>query len=425
MSSVNYSNDKLSYLRSEFATAQFAFKGQRLEASKAIEPVIEALEAVDAEKLPRRISVQLKEQLEQEIDFLKRNGLKRVIRITGAAFCSYDSNDNAGFVRWIDLSREWRECQMLATVLEQYIDVATGKCILESYDEDALITIHQSRHVNAGKSSNSSKDGVWQLDSFHLDMHKSELLGEAPGPTDSSSEVAEQLKNAAAEAAIGGLNVASMAVERITEAWDYADEVRARNLNVQENHDNYLGAVITVILLILLLIVTVILALPWFIRAALGVAALVAIAWGVVKYLKATDQTRKRKKIARFSDGYLLHCINDAMRKRVDAPNLVNFGIDDINIESVANDEHTTTIEASFTVIRKLLEADRSISLDADDVVLKLRRSRNPEKKRKKAKLEVEFCPSCGAKFEPDEHKCCSNCGYGIKLENFVWREVK
>lgn len=198
------------YLKSDLASSRFAFAGQLGEASKAIAPVFQAFETTDAQHLSIRMSKTFRHQMETELEQLKKANLKRVIRITEAKLESMQNKGGRGFTRWIDASREWRECEIEAAVLEQYIDTTTGECVIENFDEAALLVLRQSRHV---KASDNKKSEVyvrehyicpscgaelehiadqtnchycgayirfnffdWQLDSFSLNMHKESLL---------------------------------------------------------------------------------------------------------------------------------------------------------------------------------------------------------------------------------------------------------
>lgn len=443
-----HSSGKIEFLKSDLATARFASKGHMGEASKAIEPVLYAFENVSVNELPKRIGTTYRKQVEAEIEQLKRAGLRRSIRITSPELCSSQSKGGLGFTRWVDASREWRECEILAAVLEQYIDINTGKCVIENFDEHALITIRQSRHIRASdkkKNKNNKADVYtrehydcpscgaelehiadqtscpycgavivfnffdWQLDSFYLDMHKSSLVGE--------------IKTAAASAAVGGVSLAMKAAEVLAAAWDRADEQRRRVSGSKESYNNYLGAILTVVLIIGFIIAAVLLSLPWFVKAIIGVLAVGLIGWGVLRYYRIIDQKLKKRKIVRYSDGYLRSCVYNEVWKDIDTSDLIDFSIDDILIRSVKNTEHTTDIDIVATVIKKKIAGDRGIKVLVEDIKMALSRARYPERVKTKGKImEEKDCPSCGANFEPDEQNCCSYCGYGLRVKNYIWR---
>ncbi len=444
-------SEKIEFLKSELATVRFASKGHLGEASKAIEAVLCAFENVSVSELPKRVGITYRKQVETEIEQLKKANLRRIVRITSPELCSSQSNGNLGFTRWVDASREWRECEILAAVLEQYIDINTGECVTENFDEHALITIRQSRHIRASdqkKNKNNNTDVYtrehyncpscgaelehiadqtncpycgavivfnffdWQLDSFYLDMHKSSLIGE--------------IKTTAASAAIGGVTLAMKIAEILAAAWDRADAQRRRVSGSNESYNNYLGAILTVLLIIGFIIAAILLALPWFVKVIIGFAAVCLICWGVLKYFRAIDQKLKKRKIVRYSDGYLRSCVYNEVWKGIDICNLIDFSIDDILIRSVKNTETTTDIDVIATVIKKIITEDKNISVIVENVKLSLTRARYPERVKSKGKMmEEKDCPSCGANFEPDEHNCCSYCGYGLKVKNYVWRANK
>ncbi len=448
---INKTLEKLNYLQSNEASYVFATDlGHLGDASRAVEPIFKAFEKTDVKVLPKRISKTYKKQVETEIKQLKKARLKRVIRITSAKFISPSelSNDGFGFIRWVDDSRDWRECEIEAAVLERYIDSSTGECIIENFDESARLVIRQSRHIRARDRSqnkfsmkdvyvrehyncpscgaalehvadetNCSYCGAvitfnfydWQLDSFYLDMHKNSLLGKT------TSAVTTAASTAATATAVGAIT----AVELLEKTWDQEDAASGTNTGM----NNQLGAILAVLFLIGYALFSIFSAVPPFVRMIAGIAVTVFVIWQIIKYIKASDQKRKKKKIDRYSDGYLRSCIYDQVWKEMNTDHLIDFSIDDIIIKSVKNTDQTTMIDVIATVIKKYIGDDRKIQITLEDVEMKLGRARYPEKVSSNSMMEEKECPSCGANFEPDDHHCCSYCGYGLKMENFVWRK--
>lgn len=446
-------SEKIAFLRSDLAAPRFASKGHLGEASKAIEPIIEAFENKSADYLPKRIAKTYKAQLETELLRLNESGLKRVIRITEPKLCSKQDKGNFGFVRWIDSSREWRECEITAAVLEQYIDVITGECIIENFDENALLTLRQSRHIRASEQKKNKNNDVyvrehyncpscgaelehiadqtncpfcgayitfnfydWQTDSFYLDMHKQSLLNSVKGAA----------VGAASAAVVGTAKGAAAMAGVLADALDKQDEkARVRTGGSTLENNNYIGSILAVLIIIAFLVFAVFMSLPPFVRIAIGVLIAGLIVWAIVKYLKATDQKRKKKKIVRYSDGYLRSCVYNEIWSGVNRDNLIDFSIDEINIKSVNNTEKTTAIDITAQVIKKYISDERKMEVTAQSVSMTLSRARYPERIKARGEAMAEkACPSCGANFEPDKHNCCSYCGYGLKLENFVWRRA-
>lgn len=440
----------LEFLKSELAEVRFAAKGQMGEVSNAIEPVLQAFENANSALLPKRIARQFKNQLEHELKMLDSAHLKRVIRITDAQFLSSQNKNALGFMNTTDASCQWREAVISAAVLEQYIDTVSGECLIESYDENATITLRQSRHIKAsdrvkakqskadiytrehyncpscGAELNHIADSTscpycgafitfnfydWQLDSFYIDMHKESILTNVKEAAKTSVSIFAGLLS-------GLATVFSWVFDR-SEANTRTRQKTGMSFN------SYLGGIITVALLILIIVFVAFLAMPWYVRAALGAVVLAAIGFGVVKALKRTEQGRKKKRIVRYSDAYLRSCVYAEVWKKVDTTNLIDFSLDEVVLRSVANTETETTITVGATVIKKYLENEAKIAVVTDEAELVLRRARYPERKRSKGKIMQEKeCPACGAPFESDERGCCSYCGYGLKLENYIWRRI-
>ncbi len=436
----------MEYLRSDVATINFTSKGQMGEASAAIAPILQSFEEVNLSFLPKRISTTYLKQIKTEIEQLKKAGLKRVIRIADAHFTSKQNKNSLGFKRSTDSSREWRECEFTATVLDRYIDVGTGECVIERYDENATITLRQSRHIKASdqKKAKDSKAVIysrdnyecpscgsqiehiadqtncpfcgayitfnffdWQLDSFYLDMSKNALISE--------------VKDVATKAAIGGVNFACAAATLLANSWD---EKQERNRDKGPKYNNYLGAVIYIFVLIALLLFAVITAIPWYLKLGLGIVVAGLIVYGTIKILIKTDQKRKKKRIVRYSDEYLRTCIYNEVWENIETENLIDFSLDEIKIKSVKNTETTTTISVMATLIKKRLLSERKIDITIEDISMTLTRARYPERIKRKGEIFTEkTCPNCGANFEPDKNNCCSYCGYGLRVENYVWRK--
>lgn len=440
-------NETYEFLKSDLAEARFAAKGQLGEASRAIEPILHAFETADPEALPERISMRFRAQLESEIAQLKQAGLRRVLRIASPRFTSSQGKNGLGFARFTEASRQWRECELEAAVLDRYYDLESGACVTEVFDEHATLTLRQSCHIRASEPKKGGAKAEaytrgqyrcpscgaqltrvadstvcpycgavitlrffdWQLDGFYADLRKAPLLGGA--------------KEAAVKTAVGLLWLLSKITELLSGA--FAAERRAERRGDALPQNDWLGAVLTVFLVLGLLLFCALAAMPWYARLALGVLAAAAAACGVVKYLGRTEQARKKQRIVRYSDAYLRSCVYDEVQKEVGGEALIDFSLDGIRLKSVVNTETATTVEVEATVIKKSLTPKRGIACTAEERCLTLSRARYPERRKSKGKtLEEKACPSCGANFEPDENHCCAYCGYGLKLENYVWRRV-
>lgn len=437
----------IDFLKSDRASISFGSKGQVGEASRAIEPILRFFEEEDSAQLPQRISTPFRRQLLTELEQLQRAGLKRVVRITDAKLTSLQGKNGFGFTRWTDASREWRECELEAAVLEQYVDSASGEIVIEKFDAQAKLTLRQSRHIKAADQRKAKEKGEvyvreeyncpscgaglehvadhtqcpycgaliifnffdWQIDSFYLDLRKASLL-------DGAKEVAEK-----------GLIGVAWLVSKIVDLLASAGEKKAERSHdpTQKGYNHRLGAGITVAVYVIALLAIGLLALPPLVRILLGAGVVVLIARFVIRFLKDTEQERRKGKIVRFSDAYLRSCVYDEIWRKLDSTNLIDFSVDDIQLKALENSDTTTTIDLSATVIKKYLTQERTIDIRMEEASMKLSRARYPERKKSKGKTMVEKdCPNCGANFEPDNNSCCSYCGYGLKMENYVWRKA-
>lgn len=128
------------------------------------------------------------------------------------------------------------------------------------------------------------------------------------------------------------------------------------------------------------------------------------------------------KEIVRYSENYLRSCINDALYKDVNKPDLMDYGIGSIILKNVVNTDKTTEVTATAYGSETYLPESGKPYIKKTKTTLVLQRARYPERRKTDgAFFKEKDCPSCGANFIPDEHNCCSFCGYSFQVDNAKW----
>lgn len=100
----------------------------------------------------------------------------------------------------------------------------------------------------------------------------------------------------------------------------------------------------------------------------------------------------------------------------------MDYGIGSIILKNVVNTDKTTEITATAYGSETYLPESGKPYTKKTKTTLVLQRARYPEKRKTDgAFFKEKDCPSCGANFIPDEHNCCSFCGYSFQVDNAKW----
>ena len=156
--------------------------------------------------------------------------------------------------------------------------------------------------------------------------------------------------------------------------------------------------------------------------AGVGAAAAVLLTVFVLSRKNRNKQKGLKESIVRYSENYLRSCINDALYEKSDNTDLLSHDVGTVLLKKVVNTENTTEITVDVTVNETYLPKNKKPYSKKVKKTLTLKRARYPERRKADGDLFAEKdCPSCGANFMPDEHGCCSFCGYGLRLNNAKW----
>ena len=115
-------------------------------------------------------------------------------------------------------------------------------------------------------------------------------------------------------------------------------------------------------------------------------------------------------------------CINEALYKEVSYEALMDYGVGSIVLEKVGHTDQTTEITVKVYGTETYLPESGKPYTTKIKKTLVLQRARYPERRKTDGVFFKEKdCPSCGANFIPDEHNCCSFCGYSFRANNAKW----
>ena len=362
----------------------------------AFENILIPLAKADKDLLPARMDMVFRRNIEQQLKLLKRHRLYRDIRL--ADVVPLPKND---FKRWNDEGREWREAVLQCSELERLVSTHSGKPVYELYRKNAHVRILQSRHIRHSDRQGKNKE-------FYSD--KGTIICPSCG-----AEV--ELSSQQVICPYCGGVIQSEFYDWQTEAFEIYEKIGA---NMQY------GLLLLTYSVIMFLCLTLCLYLikDTDISLTIGVIATLLILLGIAKIFQSKEKKQEKlpKEIVRYSENYLRSCINDALYKDVNKPDLMDYGIGSIILKNVVNTDKTTEITATAYGSETYLPESGKPYTKKTKTTLVLQRARYPEKRKTDgAFFKEKDCPSCGANFIPDEHNCCSFCGYSFQVDNAKW----
>ena len=116
------------------------------------------------------------------------------------------------------------------------------------------------------------------------------------------------------------------------------------------------------------------------------------------------------------------HLIRLQREYREAGSDLLDYSVGRIILKKVTHTAEITSIRAKVRIHEIYLPMGKKPYTKKRKRTLTLQRARYPEKRKADGSFLIEReCPSCGANFVPDEHHCCSFCGYGLQTANARW----
>ena len=370
--------------------------GIRRDIRKAFERILIPLEKADKNRLPSRMDMTFRKNIVRQIDRLNQQKLCREILMTDVEV--QPDND---FERWNNDGREWRESIIKCSALERLISTEDGKIRYENYRKHAYLRILQSRHIR-------NSDRVQKKKSYYSSVQK--IICPSCG-----AEV--ELSSQQVICPYCGGVIQSEFYDWQTEVFEIYEKMGA-NMQYGLLLLAYSGIMFLCLTLCLYLIKDT------DISLTIGVIATLLILLGIAKIFQSKKEKQEKlpKEIVRYSENYLRSCINDALHKDVNKPDLMDYGIGSIILKNVVNTDKTTEITATAYGSETYLPESGKPYTKKTKTTLVLQRARYPERRKTDgAFFKEKDCPSCGANFIPDEHNCCSFCGYSFQVDNAKW----
>ena len=364
----------------------------REEAEKILLPLAKA----DKSLLPARMDMTFRREFERQLDSLKSRNLCREIRL--ADVVPIPKND---FVKRNDDGREWREAVLRCSTLERFVPLSGEKPVYEKYRKNAYMRILQSRHIRNSDRGEKKKK-----------YYDERVTVSCP-----SCSARVELKSQQTVCPYCGGVLRSDFYDWQTEIFEIYEDIGMNKRRAMQ-----LAASSLILFLCMFLCLWLIKDTEISLSAGVGAAAAVLLTVFVLSRKNRNKQKVLKESIVRYSENYLRSCINDALYEKSDNADLLSHDVGTVLLKKVVNTESTTEITVDITVNETYLPKNKKPYSRKIRKTLTLKRARYPERRKADGELFAEKdCPSCGANFMPDEHGCCSFCGYGLRLNNAKW----
>lgn len=391
-------NLKKAKMKRILAKRKTPLQGARLQKDikDSFENVLLPLGKADKGYLPKRMDLTFRRKMVHQVELLGKRKLCRDIQVTDVVPLPKNN-----FKRWNDDGREWRESILQCSSLERLISPQAGKTVHQIYRKNSYLRILQSRHIRHSDRQGKNKE-------FYSDK------GTITCPS-CGAEV--ELSSQQVICPYCGGVIQSEFYDWQTEAFEIYEKMGA-NMQYGLLLLAYSGIMFLCLTLCLYLIKDT------DISLTIGVIATLLILLGIAKIFQSKKEKQEKlpKEIVRYSENYLRSCINDALYKDVNKPDLMDYGIGSIILKSVVNTDKTTEITATAYGSETYLPESGKPYTKKTKMTLVLQRARYPERRKTDgAFFKEKDCPSCGANFIPDEHNCCSFCGYSFQVDNAKW----
>ena len=365
----------------------------------SIEEMFAAYAEADEEKLPCRMSKNMRARATLRIKMLKQRGLRPEYRFTDAHL--YPEMKKKKFLRENDSGREWREATVRGALLERLLTVDGKKCVRTVYHDCAAVRIRQSRHISCTDRTKTNGE-----------VYPARLSTICPScgakvRLDSSEVVCEYC----------GAVLQNHFYNWQTENFEVFDVMSDRTRYLLSSCCASFLVFVPSLLCFRYIPIDWIALFPAVALAFLGMALLAKLVSG-----KQERQKELAEQIVRYSENHLRSCIEEELWCEKSADMLYDRSVGDICLNEVSSTEDTTCVDVTVKVTETMFPekgAPRSIKYSRR---LVLSRAKYPNRVRNRENAVTEKdCPSCGANFYPDEHHCCMFCGYGLQVDNAKW----
>ena len=412
------SRSDINYLRERKSDRPFDSRYVKGEVADAVEPILLSWRDADEKELPGRMDKTFLARMQRSIRVLKKYGIRRDLRIFGCIVASKEKDGRDGFQKWNEGGREWREGVLNASLLDAYTNAQNGAIVQDKYYRDVKISILQSRHI---RYEDAKQEAQNRKDKFGY-MKKKQ-------PETVFYEESKKIicNSCGAELEINAQQVTCpyCGGQLFSDFHDWQTE----HFAVEPAEDYPLARMLVCALIAFASSLIVHLTeLFVFQKEELSVLAsaivIVLTLAAVFSYRGILGAVRKNRveQIVRFSKHQFRSCMYEALWDEFKNLDILDFFIGDITIKQVKNTEDMTELTVSAPLFIRIFQ-NGSVVFEKKKWEGVFTRARYPERlKSKGAIVEERQCPSCASNFVPDEHGCCSFCGYSYRISNAKWK---
>ena len=369
----------------------------RKDIRNAFERILIPLGKADKDLLPARMDMAFRKKIVSQINRLNKNKLCRKIYITDVVPIPKNN-----FETWSDDGREWRESVLKCSTLERFESIKDDTVQHEIYRKNSYLRILQSRHVRRTDKKENKK-------SYYHDMLRITCPSCGARVKLNSQQVTCEYCGAVIK----------------NEFYDWQTESFEIYETISTNMKRFLQLLLSGFILFLSVFLCLYLIEDTEISLAAGVGAAI-LAFGTIVtpiICGKVKQDNLAKKIVGYSENYLRSCLNEYFSKNENDNDLLDFSIGTIKLLKVSNTDEITTVKSEVYGTKTFLPENKKPFTKKFKKKLTMQRARYPEKRKSDGEFFAEKeCPSCGAKFLPDENGCCSYCGYTLHGDSKKWK---
>lgn len=353
------------------------------ELSKYIEDILVLYERPENKDTQYRMGANLHKRIENTRQILSSNGISRKIRFVDVR--AEKTGKGHTFRKWDQGGKEWGAAEINASMVEQFIEVESGRVISQNYYPSVKFGFSMSRRLKQEDRVKAAQRDKWgrKLEN-KKEYYKDEQLKFC---SSCGAELPGDLKDVVCPYC--GSTIFS----------DYYDwQIESLEIEPQK--------------LVL--------------RGLIG--------WSIYfrnhKAIGSGVNNKKKQKIVRFSENDFRQDVYESIIARERNTDLIDMWLGTIDIRSIKNTEKDTILKIKVPIYRIMLEGINAGSItikkDVQDYKATFTRVRYPNRFRKEDAVvsQEKMCPTCGGPFTPDEKGNCKFCQTFLFKDNVKWKQI-
>lgn len=148
------------YVKRKLAhSKEIFFKNSELpnKICKPFEELMNVFETGNLQSPDLRMDQSFRRKFEHEIHLLKKNNIRREIRMAYLKLPEEYTKKN-DFKHWSDAGREWREVVLQGTILNRYLDRKNNRILYEDFFAHGAVLLRQSRHIRHNEVGSKNRN---------------------------------------------------------------------------------------------------------------------------------------------------------------------------------------------------------------------------------------------------------------------------